>query len=283
MFKRQKSGSVLCTSCGKLVGVRDPVCWNCGRRNPGLWGFGPVLRGLGRDLGMTTIVIAGCAILYAATLLYSPRQIGSGGIFDFLSPGTLSLFQFGASGAIPVFQFGRWWTVLSASWLHGSLLHIFFNMMWVRQLAPEVVELYGAPRAVILYTAAGVAGFTLSSCAGLLFGGMPISFLRGAQLTTGASASIFGLLGALLYYGRRGGSSHISTQARSLAVVLFIFGFIMPNIDNYAHLGGFLGGYGMAKWLDPLKPERTDHMIWALICLAATFFSVLASVWLRPS
>jgi len=38
MFHRQKSGSELCSSCGKLVGVRDDVCWNCGRRNPGLWG-----------------------------------------------------------------------------------------------------------------------------------------------------------------------------------------------------------------------------------------------------
>ena len=282
MFRRQKTGSVLCTSCGKLVGVRDPVCWNCGRRNPGLWGFGPILRGLGRDLGFTSIVITACIILYAASLALDPRGVASGGLFNLFSPSMRSLFMLGASGAAPVFGFGRWWTVLSASWLHGSLLHILFNMLWVRQLAPDVVELYGAPRAVIIYTAAGIGGFTLSSCAGLLLGGMPIPFLRGAQLTIGASASIFGLLGALVYYGRRGGSRHISGQATSMAVVLFIFGFIMPNIDNYAHLGGFLGGYGMAKWLDPLEPERTDHMIWALVCLAATAASILASFLVRP-
>ena len=44
MFKRKTEGSVLCTSCGVLVGVNDPTCYNCGRRNPGLWGFGPALR-----------------------------------------------------------------------------------------------------------------------------------------------------------------------------------------------------------------------------------------------
>jgi rhomboid protease GluP len=280
MFKRQKTGSVLCSSCGKLVGVREPVCWNCGRRNPGLWGFGPVLRGLGRDLGYTSIVIAGCAILYAATLVMDPQGIRINGLFDFLSPSNSSLLRFGAAGAVPVFGYGRWWTVLSAAWLHGSLMHIFFNMLWVRQLAPDVVELYGAPRTVILYTAAGIAGFSLSSFAGLLFGGIPVFFLRGAMVTIGASAPIFGLLGALVYYGRRGGSRHIGGQATSLAIVLFIFGFIMPNIDNYAHLGGFLGGYGMAKWLDPLEPERTDHMVWALICLAATLLSLLASLFL---
>ena len=54
------------------------------------------------------------------------------------------LFRFGASGAIPVFRFDRWWTIFSAGWLHGGLLHIFFNMLWVRQLAPETAELYGA-------------------------------------------------------------------------------------------------------------------------------------------
>ncbi|MBZ5496689.1 MAG: rhomboid family intramembrane serine protease [Acidobacteriia bacterium] len=282
MFKRQKTGSVLCTSCGKLVGVRDPVCWNCGRRNPGLWGFGPVLRGLGRDLGYTSIVIAGCAVLYAATLVTDPQGISASGLFGLLSPSMRSLFVFGASGAVPVFEYGRWWTVLSASWLHGSLLHIFFNMLWVRQLAPDVVELYGAPRTVIVYTAAGIAGFALSSCAGFLFGGMPIFFLRGAQLTIGASAPIFGLLGALVYYGRRGGSRHISGQATSMAIVLFIFGFVMPNIDNYAHFGGFLGGYAMARWLDPLQPEKIDHMVWALVCMAATLASVIASLLIRP-
>jgi rhomboid protease GluP len=52
----------------------------------------------------------------------------------------------------------------------------------------------------------------------------------------------------------------------------------MPNIDNYAHLGGFLGGYAMAKWLDPLQPEKTDHMVWALACLAATLASIVGSV-----
>jgi rhomboid protease GluP len=277
MFRRQKTGAVLCTSCGKLVGVRDEVCWNCGRRNPGLWGFGPLLRSLGRDLGLTSIVLAGCAILYTASLLMNLRGVTNNGVFGILSPSNGSLFLLGASGALPVFGFGRWWTVLSASWLHGNILHIFFNMLWVRQLAPEVVELYGAPRTVLVYTAAGIAGFALSSCAGFVFAGMPIFFLRGAQFTLGASASIFGLLGALVYYGRRGGSSHIRTQATSMAVILFIFGFTMPNIDNYAHLGGFLGGYGVARWLDPLQPEKIDHMVWALACLGATVASILAS------
>ena len=71
----------------------------------------------------------------------------------------------GSSGAIPVFGYHRWWTFLSAGWLHGNLLHIAFNMMWVRQLAPATAELYGAPRMVLIYIVSSVTGFFLSSAA----------------------------------------------------------------------------------------------------------------------
>jgi rhomboid protease GluP len=186
--------------------------------------------------------------------------------------------MFGASGALPVYGQNRWWTLLSAGWLHGSVLHILFNMMWVRQLGPATAEMYGPGRMVIIYTVAGMAGFLVSSTAGLLFGNMPIPFLRGATLTVGASAPIFGLLGALVYYGRRAGSSMVGAQALQFAVILGLFGFIMPGIDNYAHGGGFAGGYLVARWLDPLRPERMDHLAGAAICLVLTALSILVSI-----
>lgn len=280
MFRRQKTGSVICASCGKLVGVNDETCWNCGRRNPGLWGFAPFLRRLGNDLGFVSMVTWGCVALYIGSLLLDPKGIGNSGV-SILSPSVSSLFTLGASGAVPVFGYGRWWTVLSAAWLHGNLLHILFNLMWVRQLAPDAAELYGASRTVIIYTAASATGFFLSSFAGLVFAQTPIFFLKGAAMTLGASAPIFGLLGALVAYGRRGGSSHIGSQAMTYAVILFVFGFLMPNIDNYAHLGGFLGGYATARWLDPLTQERIDHMIVAVLCIALTAASILASILQR--
>jgi len=141
-----------------------------------------------------------------------------------------------------------------------------------------VADLYGAGRMIIIYTVACATGFLLSSMAGFFLWWMPISFLRGAGLTLGASAPIFGLLGALVYYGRRGGSSMIGGQALQYALVLGIFGFIMPGIDNYAHGGGFLGGYLASRWLDPLKPERMDHLVMAVVCIALTALAVLASM-----
>jgi len=283
MFKRQKTGSVVCASCGSLVGVNDDRCYMCGRRNPGLWGFGPMLRQFGNDLGFVTLVIYGSGVLYALMLLVSVMTghdvLGGGNLLGILSPAGSALLLFGGSGAWPVFQLGMWWTVLSAGWLHGSILHILFNMMWVRQLGPATAEMYGAGRMVIIYTVSGVTGFVASSAAGLLLGPwFPIPFLRGAFLTVGASAPVFGLLGALVHYGRRGGSSMVGAQALQYALVLGLFGFIMPGIDNYAHAGGFAGGYVAARWLDPLKAERMDHLVWAVVCLTASALAILASL-----
>ena len=276
MFRRQTTGSVVCMSCRSLVGVNDERCYNCGRRNPGLWGFAPLVRSLGNDLGFIGAILVGSVGLYVVSLLLSGPQIFQPrGLFSFLSPTPVSLFLLGASGSMPVFELGRWWTVLSAGWLHGGLLHILFNMMWVRQLAPATAELYGAGRLVIIYTVSGVAGFTLSSLGGEY---VPLPILGGAQFTVGASAAIFGLLGALVCYGRTTGSSVIRGQAVYYALLLFVFGLIMPGVDNYAHAGGFMGGYAVARWLDPLAAERLDHLVIALGCFLVSVLAVVASV-----
>ncbi len=280
MFKRQTSGSVVCPSCGSLVGVNDERCYRCGRWNPALWGFAPLLRRMGNDLGFVPIVVGGCTVLYILSLvitvaLVGPAALGVGGLFSILSPDNAILFLFGESGAYPVFRYGRWWTVLSAGWLHGNFLHILFNMLWVRQLAPVVAEMYGAGRMVIIYTIAGVAGFLLSSTAGAY--GFSLPLFHGAFYTVGASASIMGLLGALVHYGRRI-STAVYSQALSYAVVLFVFGLAMPGVDNFAHAGGFAGGYLASVWLNPLRPERQEHLVGALACLAAVAISVILSV-----
>jgi len=279
MLKRQTSGSVICSACGVLVGVQDATCYNCGRSNPGLWGFGPALRRLGGDLGFVPFVVGASVVVYALTLVFSggARQLG-GGMLSMFSPSNQSLLLFGASGAFPVFGLGRWWTMLSATWLHAGALHIFFNMYWVRQLAPATAELFGPGRMVIIYTLSGVVGFALSSFAGAYLPGI-VLLGRGATLVVGASASIFGLLGALVYYGRRTGSRHVSRQYKSFALFMGVFGLIMPGIDNYAHGGGFAGGYLLALLLDPLKPERIDHVAIALVCLAASMLAIVVSVF----
>jgi rhomboid protease GluP len=196
-------------------------------------------------------------------------------MLSILSPSSNILIVFGASGALPVFAAGRWWTVLSAGWLHAGLLHIAMNMYWVWQMGPAIVELFGPARTVIIYVVGGITGFALSSFAGAYLPDLP--FLRAAGLTLGASAPVFGLIGAMYHYGRTMSSS-VKQVATSIMLQAIIFGFLVPGIDNYAHLGGFAGGYLMSSFLDPMTRERGDHMIVAVALLAASALSIAASI-----
>jgi rhomboid protease GluP len=269
---RQKWGSVVCPGCKNLVGVQDERCLNCGRWNPGLWGFAPLLNKFGRDLGFTQFVMWSCIALYVVTLLIGGIGRG-GGFLNFLSPTAQALFIFGASGGTPVFGYGRWWTVLTAGWLHGGILHILMNMMSLRNVAPIVGEFYGPSRMTIIYIVSGIAGFTASSVFSLL----RVPFL-GGNFTVGASAGLMGLIGALIYYGRRTGSRAIADQAKQSVIMMVVIGFIVPVIDNGAHLGGLAGGYLCSKILDPLYPERLDHLMIALALLGITAIAVILSV-----
>jgi len=277
MFERKTTGSVVCPACGSLVGVRDDKCYSCGRSNPGLWGFAPALRKLGTDLGFVPMVIGACSALYVLTLLVSGEEIFQpSGVMSILSPSSRALQIFGMSGAIPVFVYGWWWTVLSASWLHGNLLHIVFNMYWVRRLGPDCVNLIGPARTVIIYVASGVTGFLLSSVSAYWLGMVP--FIGGGFRTMGASASILGLVGAIAHYGRKGGSSLIRAEVTQLIVWFAVMGILMPLTDNAAHIGGFIGGYIVSSFLNPFTRERGDHLIVAFICVLASFLAILFSV-----
>lgn len=280
MLKRQTSGTVVCPSCNQTVDVTEKTCSHCGRKNPSMWGFAGALTSLGRDLGFIRIINWGCILLYIASLLVDISSIRNDNVWNLLSPSLESLFLFGASGSIPVFELGRWWTVFTAAWLHGSILHITFNLLWIREIAPSVAQAYGAARLVIIYTVSAIAGSLLSSAAAHYLVGVP-KILQGANLTVGASGAFFGLLGALVSYGQLSGSSAVKQKATTYAVGMFLLGFIMPNVDNWGHLGGFLGGWAIArlKWLYNGKPEGQNHLWSAIACLALTLLSIFASVF----
>lgn len=275
MFGRQKSGAVLCRSCGRLVSVRETRCPNCGAAQPALWGLTPLLRRWGHQVGFVELVLGVCSFLYLLTVLRDPA-----GLRALWSPSGLNLLFMGASGAAPVFGLDRWWTVLSAGWLHGGALHIVFNMMSLRQIAPALVEAMGTARTVIVFVVSSITGFLLTSTVGL-FEFLP-EILRGARLSVGASAGLFGVVGALIYASRRLGATRLNSYLWSMTVFMFVLGFVMTFVDNWAHLGGFVGGWLCARVMDPAKPERAQHVALALVLLVASAASLVASILLRP-
>ena len=268
---------MVCPSCGNLVGVNDERCFNCGRRNPGMWGYAPLLRRLGNDLGFTNLVIGGCVALYLATLLASRGRIGMGGLFILLAPSSEALFLFGASGAIPVFRYDRWWTVLSAGLAARQRpAHPLQHDVGAAARPGDRQPVRPQPARDHLHRRQHRSASSSARSSASLLPGIPI--LGGAGFTIGASAPIFGLLGALVRYGRRTGSSLVGSQAWGYALTLFIFGLLMPGVDNWAHAGGFAGGYVAALLLDPMQRERPGHLLAALACLGFTLLAVVASL-----
>ena len=189
-FMRKRTGAVVCPGCGRLVDVNEPVCPYCGRPSPGMFGYGPALQRLLGGFDLPAAIVTGCAVLYILSLAIDPRHIlAMAGMFDILAPSGNALAVLGMTGGFAMQQ-GRWWTVLTAVFLHGSLLHILFNMVITRQYLPHVVELYGTARAWVIFVIAGIVGFAVSNLAAVPY-------------TIGASGAIFGLLAALIVYGRR--------------------------------------------------------------------------------
>jgi rhomboid protease GluP len=194
---------------------------------------------------------------YIISILLSAH--GGGGLF---SPDGTGLLLLGETGTIPIKQPGRTWTLLTANYLHGGILHIFFNMMAFRQIAPLVNHEYGTSRMFVIYTLGGVFGFW-------------VSYLAGVPFTIGASAAVCALIGSLLYYGKsRGGpcGTAVYREVSGWVVGLFLFGFLVPDINNWAHGGGIIGGItlGMLLKYEERKRETMRDRSMALLCAAAT-------------
>jgi rhomboid protease GluP len=256
--------SILCPNCKLLISVSEARCPHCGLRSPGAaWRRTAVFRLLA-DPGVLTRTIIGANIaLYAVALLLDPR--GGGLALNpllLLSPSDQSLFLLGASGTIPIDTYHRWWSVVSAGYLHAGLLHIFFNMAALRQLAAVVTREFGPSRMVVIYTVGSVAGFI-------------VSYLAGVPLTVGASAGVCGLVGAVLYFGRsRGGvyGSALFRQVGMWVVLMFVFGFLVPVINNWAHAGGIGVGalVGFLMGYNERRREGSLAKTLAAVCVVVT-------------
>ena len=255
--------AILCPRCRRLVGSEETVCSWCGasRANPWWRVMGWTRGALGDDWLVQSIILVN-VVFYVFSLILTKHQSFTLNPMGFLAPGQTSLILLGASGTVPVDEFGRFWSFLSANYLHGGLLHIAFNMLALRQVAPMVIQEFGASRMFIIYTIGGIGGYILS-------------YLAGVQLTIGASAAICALIGALLFYGKSRGGTYGAMVYREVGgwvIGLFLFGFIVPGINNWGHGGGILSGIllGVLLGYKEKRRETSLHRYLAIACGLAT-------------
>ncbi len=270
---KQSKGAMLCPNCGKLISRSETECPHCGLKNPtSKWKNGPLTAFIKNPDLFINLIIGINIGIYVFSLLLYPRRMGMPmNPLSFLSPSNDSLMLLGATGTFPIDRMGRWWSLLSANYLHGSILHIFFNLLAFKQIAPLVLREFGLNRMITIYTLGGINGFVISYVAGVAF-------------TIGASAAVCSLIGATLYFARSRGGIYghaLFRQVGGWVIALFIFGLLVPGINNWGHGGGLIAGafLGMMLSYEEKTPERLIHKIIGNLCTAMTILVLLWAVF----
>lgn len=270
----------ICPACGSLVGTGATRCHQCGASVT--FSLAAASRSLERLMPATSpatyAILSVSCLLYGVSLLATIHQSGfamGGGLFGIGGINGEVLRRLGAS--LPLFGFlgvpgnlEQPWRFVMAVFLHGSLLHIIFNMWVLMDVGPAIEELYGSARYLFIYVAAGIGGYLLSSAAG--------------HLSVGGSGAILGLIGVLLAVtmGRRtAGMQMLRSQIIRWLIYIVVWGLLFPGIDNFAHLGGFAVGFGLGKIMMDRPPATVDErkrayaLGWAAALVVAASFLMM--------
>ncbi len=178
--------------------------------------------------GLVTRILIGLNVAVFLVNLYqgaSPGRNGGSLFEDWL----LIAQAQDSTGAIIGVAEGQWYRLLTAAFLHGSIIHLAFNMYFLWIIGQAMESALGRWRFLIIYLVTALAG----SAGALVFSpNVP---------TVGASGALFGLLGAAVVLERQG--YHVlGGQALGIALINFMITFLIPNISIGGHLGGFVGG-----------------------------------------
>jgi rhomboid protease GluP len=153
----------------------------------------------------------------------------------------------------PLISSGEYWRLFTAMFLHVGIVHLLLNSLGLFIFGPQVESLYGRYRFIIIYVLAGLCGSVASF------------LLNRIVVGAGASGAIFGILAALTAFlvARRRETGEYGRQTLMgllvLAGINLMLGFTLPGIDNFAHMGGFAGGFVLGYVMAP-KLTYTEYI-----------------------
>jgi len=260
----------MCPNCRAFITTSDKVCPYCDmklgpraidRRMPS-----DVLGGLIPHARFTTVVILTINFgLYIVMAVFAARN-GNQSAFMSMDPQTL--YAFGAKYP-PAIMAGQYWRLITAGFLHGGMLHILMNSWVLFDLGTTVEQFYGTSRMLVIYFVSTITGFLLST-------------YWSASISIGASAALMGLVGAMIAFGvrdRTGLGSAIKGMYVRWLIYIMLFGFIIPGIDNAAHIGGLAGGFAVGYVAGtPKLVERGSEQFWKYAAYASVALTVGAFV-----
>ncbi len=199
---------------------------------------------------ITPIIMFLCIVGFIIELAFN----GLSGLFAFE---TRNLLILGANNATLVQDYHEVWRLVSYMFLHGSLLHLMVNMYSLYIIGTQLETYLGRFKYLTIYLISGI-------CGGML------SCIASHSASVGASGAIFGLLGAMAYFGyhyRLYLGNVLKNEIIPIIVLNLIIGFTIPGIDNFCHIGGLIGGFFTVMALGiKSKSEKSDR-INGFICL----------------
>ncbi|MDD4644167.1 MAG: rhomboid family intramembrane serine protease, partial [Bacilli bacterium] len=197
-----------------------------------------------------TIMLIGLNIfIFILSLMYGVEAIGTyGGLYA------------------PAVRAGEFYRLLTSTFIHAGALHLFFNMYALYIIGSQLESFYGSVKYLTIYIFSALTGSLLS-----------MAFL-GDAWSIGASGAIFGLFGSLLYFGYHYRVYLGNTlRSRIIPVILLnlFISFIIPGIDQFAHIGGLFGGVVMSMAVGlKYKTSKTDQINGIIISLLALIFLI---------
>jgi membrane associated rhomboid family serine protease len=284
----------LCPACGTLVGITATRCHECGANlrfslaalSKGLSGF------FGGQAPATTAILITNIVMFAITLLVGFARGQGQGFSILFSVSDEALIRLGMGipfGGVnlsggpgnPLIHLDfNWYRLVTATYLHGGLIHIGFNMMVLLDVGPVVEEVYGSARYFFLYTVCGLSGSLLSA-----------SFSGGSSV--GASGAILGLVGVLIAITyRRSGAQIQQLRGRliSWVVTIFAIGLFFRGLrtDNWGHFGGLAAGFLLGRFFADREPmnsreRNTAYTLgWSALAVVVACFVLMILHFSKP-
>ena len=265
----------VCPACGALVGITATRCHECGSGiNFSMAAASRKLAGFfGGRAPVTSVLLIVNILFYGISLAMTAQAGGGFSLFGGISGQALNTL--GASRIDLILQ-GQWFRLVTAMFLHGSLIHIGSNMMVLLDIGPTLEELYGSPRYLFLYVFTGMFSFVVSA----LFG----------HLAVGASGALMGLIGLMLAITTKRGGVHMKVMRSRLltwVVIIFLIGFSLPGVDNAAHFGGLAAGFVLGKLFADREPlagaewQRAQALGWLAGLIVVGSFAMMLKQFVK--
>ena len=209
-----------------------------------------------KKIVVTTALIFINVVVFFVTCVLSNMKLTTG-----------ALVSFGALFT-PLVKMGEIWRLVTTGFLHANIFHLLFNMYSLYLIGTQVENFIGKWKFLILYLISLISASLMSGV------------INSYTVSVGASGAIFGLLGALVYFGyqyRVYLGSILKNQIIPLIVLNLLLGFLQSGIDNAAHIGGLIGGLFAAMALGVQQKENTQDKVngFIVLCIYILFLAYL--------